>query len=407
LYNNSIFDTHPGYASGDPALNEYDDNAVAMDKTALLPGQTATFANYTSFSRGINGIMVDIMGLADAGNLTAADFQFKVGNGGAWATAPQPSDLIVRQDMGMGGSDRVTIAWNDNVIQKQWLQVTVLADANTGLAAANVFYFGNAIGESGNSPIDAVVDINDEIGSRTHKTGFSAAAIINPYDYNRDGRVNATDDLMARHNPATINALQLITAPAGTPLAAGDSLQPLRAVADVGISQPAISSAAPLLVAPVLEPVRHATPQWAAPILEPVRLAARGGFELFYVDIYPRLDLGMQSLNALHPQIMAGNSNSFIANLNAGASGQLIPAADHVNQTSRSASIQESLHDFIFSRPLPRISLVTNGDQPGNLPTPADIETYINDCMPPKTDKTFSHAIDAVLAAALRIVRRG
>ncbi len=110
----------------------------------------------------------------------------------------------------------MTITWDDiagNSIKNQWLQVTVKAGGNTGLAAADVFYFGNAIGESGNNPANAVVDSADESGSRTHKTGFTAAAIDNPYDYNRDGKVNATDDLIARNN--TSAELQLISAPVG------------------------------------------------------------------------------------------------------------------------------------------------------------------------------------------------
>ena len=153
----------------------------------------------------------------------------------------------MRQGEGTGGSDRVTITWDDNVIQNQWLQVTVLADANTGLSAPDVFYFGNAIGESGNSPADAVVDSADETGSRTHKTGFTAAAIDNHYDYNRDGRVNATDDLIARHNRTDGvggNPLQLIAPPLSAPLAAGDTLQPLSAVADIAITQPATTEIA-------------------------------------------------------------------------------------------------------------------------------------------------------------------
>jgi hypothetical protein len=36
FYNNSKFDAHTGYLSGDPAVNDYDDGAVATDKTALL-----------------------------------------------------------------------------------------------------------------------------------------------------------------------------------------------------------------------------------------------------------------------------------------------------------------------------------------------------------------------------------
>ena len=65
FYNNSRYDAHTGYISGDPAINTYDDNAIATDKQALLPGGTANLTNYTSFSRGINGIMVDIIDLAN------------------------------------------------------------------------------------------------------------------------------------------------------------------------------------------------------------------------------------------------------------------------------------------------------------------------------------------------------
>ena len=54
FYNDSVFDGH------DAAANALDDNAIAADKQALLPGQNAAFANYTNYDHGINGIMVDI-----------------------------------------------------------------------------------------------------------------------------------------------------------------------------------------------------------------------------------------------------------------------------------------------------------------------------------------------------------
>jgi len=53
FYNQSAFDGNNAQA------NAADDNAIATDKQALLPGESATFANYTSYSRGINGIMDD------------------------------------------------------------------------------------------------------------------------------------------------------------------------------------------------------------------------------------------------------------------------------------------------------------------------------------------------------------
>ncbi len=91
FYNNSAFDAN------DPAPNPADDAAIATDKTPLLAGQTATFANYTSYSRGINGLMIDIAGLA--GVPTAADFKFRVGNNNAsgnWEAAPAPLSVTVR-----------------------------------------------------------------------------------------------------------------------------------------------------------------------------------------------------------------------------------------------------------------------------------------------------------------------
>ena len=43
----------------------------------MLPDQTAaTFANYTSYSRGINGVMVDIGDRLATGDITEADFVF-------------------------------------------------------------------------------------------------------------------------------------------------------------------------------------------------------------------------------------------------------------------------------------------------------------------------------------------
>ncbi len=59
FYNNSAF------GGNDPATGPDDDAAVALDKQALLPGQTATFDNYTSYVLGINGIMIDLAGLPE------------------------------------------------------------------------------------------------------------------------------------------------------------------------------------------------------------------------------------------------------------------------------------------------------------------------------------------------------
>jgi alpha-L-arabinofuranosidase len=389
-----------------------DDNSIATDKQALLPGGTATFANYSSYSKGINGIMVDIQNLANPNGLSAADFQFQVGNGAGWTTAPAPSSISAPGGGGVGSSDRVTIVWDNNAIQNQWLQITILADANTGLAAPDVFYFGNAIGESGNNsayPADAVVDQQDEIASRTHKTGFTAAAIDNHYDYNRDGKVNATDDLIARHNAGV--ALQLITAPAGAAPATGYTLQPLSAVVDIGVSQPAvlledknISQASALSVEKTISQPLMPFADRATSILEMSSAMEISQALLAFAPVQttfassPHLSVAVQFPGVLHPQDMVGNSNLFSSSRDAGASDQWIPMLGHGNRTSRPASSQDSLHDAVFARSIARFSLTEEDGLPDAASAPADIESFVDNCLSAKPCKSLAYAIDTVLA---------
>ena len=209
FYNNSAFDGNNG------AIGAADDVAIADDKSALLPGQSATFANYTSYSRGINGLMVDIAGLP-TDRLTASDFEFRVGNSntpGSWSTAVAPTSISVRLGAGVSGSARVEIVWPDGAIQKEWLQVTVKATPNTGLTAADVFYFGNAVGDSGNTAADAIVDAVDAQGAQNNP--LNPAPITSIYDFNRDGLVSDADATVATNNATTAGtALRLIATPA-------------------------------------------------------------------------------------------------------------------------------------------------------------------------------------------------
>src|SRR5206468_4042414 len=54
FYNASAFD------GGDPAATDADDAAIASNVVALRPGDASSAANVSGYSRGINGIMVDI-----------------------------------------------------------------------------------------------------------------------------------------------------------------------------------------------------------------------------------------------------------------------------------------------------------------------------------------------------------
>ena len=100
-------------------------------------------------------------------------FPFLVGNDGnpgGWDSAPAPLSITVRRRGHQRRRPR-----DDHLarrrIENQWLQVMVRATENTGLAADDVFYFGNAVGESGNAAGNAIVNATDEIMARNFQHG--------------------------------------------------------------------------------------------------------------------------------------------------------------------------------------------------------------------------------------------
>ena len=112
---------------------------------------------------------------------------------------------------GTGGSDRVTLVWPDKAIPNgNWLQVTVIGNAQTGLAANDVFYFGCAIGETGNTAADAVVNSSDVTRTRNNFSGFSLVGLESVYDFNRDRQVASGDVTISRNHFSGFTPLALI-----------------------------------------------------------------------------------------------------------------------------------------------------------------------------------------------------
>jgi ELWxxDGT repeat protein len=210
-YNASSFDHGRRRAEPD------DDAAVATDKAALLPGGRATFANYTSYRRGINGIMADIANLPTGVPLTAADFTFKVGNNNTpsgWAPAPLPREVTLRWGAGENGSARVSVTWADGAIFNKRLQVTVLANPRTGLAKPDVFYFGNRVSDTGTAAAAATATVDALELAATRRSLYSTGVTVTSrFDFDRDGRVTLTDLVLARRGAATRLALSLISPP--------------------------------------------------------------------------------------------------------------------------------------------------------------------------------------------------
>jgi N-acetylneuraminic acid mutarotase len=210
FYNNSVFD------GNDPAANAADDAAVATDKAAVTSGPTRSFANYTSYSKGINGIMVDVLNLPAGAAPSAADFTFVADD----QPAPPPASVTVRRGAGVNGSDRVTLTWPDGQIQKTWLQVGVEVTANTGLASRDAFAFGNWPGETGNKPgvrrlvgkarvTAALVSKADVALVKKNFTGRrhpGPAPVTSAFDFDRDGVVGQLDRQIAKQNRTTRKA---------------------------------------------------------------------------------------------------------------------------------------------------------------------------------------------------------
>ncbi|MGB2500123.1 MAG: reprolysin-like metallopeptidase [Mariniblastus sp.] len=199
----------------DSNFDDGDMGAVAPGKSVLEFGQTATFANYTSYWKGINGFVIDLNDLNQVPTTgTVGDFfEFHVGNDdtpAGWATAPSPT-LVYQSDIDASGTDRVFLTWADNAIENTWLEILVLANASTGLANPEVFYIGNAIGETGNDSANAVVNLADVAGVRANQTGFGSTDIADPYDFDRNEKVNLIDLSIARSNQSGFSPLKLIT----------------------------------------------------------------------------------------------------------------------------------------------------------------------------------------------------
>jgi PhoPQ-activated pathogenicity-related protein len=247
FYNESPFDGSSAAISA-----AADETARATDKAPYIPnGTTALFTNVTSYTRGINGIMVDLTAGGNHVGITLATvanhFEFRTGNNntpGSWAIAPAPTAVSVIPGGGVSGSDRVEITWATSAIKNQWLQVKVLANATTGLSdvgggVGDWFFWGNRVGDSGTSPSAGTFDTTSTDAAQVFATIGGSKPITDLRDYNRDGAVTSTDAAIvfasigsiARINvaappPALSAALANDTGPGGVPNADGITQNP-------------------------------------------------------------------------------------------------------------------------------------------------------------------------------------
>ena len=186
FYNNSSYDV----------LDDAD--AIAPDKVPFFNGETAEFDNYTSYGKGLNGIVIDIRNQSCHPDMAQNDFVFKMGIDNTpvdWELAPAP-EIYTDIGAGVDGTDRIWLIWDDNAIKKTWLQVQI-PGVETESGQETTFYFGNVPGETGNAN-DTRVNVFDLLNLR--KTWGQLADLESKTDFDRSGQVNVFDLLILRKN---------------------------------------------------------------------------------------------------------------------------------------------------------------------------------------------------------------
>lgn len=215
-----VFYKDSGFQSNGGVVAAIDGSKVLLTPTSSpLP---TTFANVSNYSRGINGVTVDVLGLAKS-NLTTGDVLLRVIDGAessatppsSWREAPTPSSISVTPGTATTAA-RIRFEWPDGVIQNSWLQIIIRPTANTGLAGPAVYYFGHAMSETnGIAPYRITgADLSLVQGAIAN----DLVAIGDIRDINKDRRVTGADlSLLQGKISNAIVLNKIIIPPLGSP----------------------------------------------------------------------------------------------------------------------------------------------------------------------------------------------
>lgn len=194
------FAFHGGWSGPGSAVDTGKSLAKEGDGPRLLGKE-----NMINTSRGLNGVVFNIVDLGSAQNLSVADFEFQISPQGifnenanppaAWASAPAPSSITVIP----GSPEQVLIQWANNQIENRWLRVTALANTNTGLASPEVYYMGHLLGET-NGPTDGTFTVSFADITPIRNTVGQSVDASSITDLDKNGTVSFADISAMRGN---------------------------------------------------------------------------------------------------------------------------------------------------------------------------------------------------------------
>ncbi len=227
--NKQVYYKGSSFASnGDTIPAALDPNKVIAKSGATE--QTLSYANLINTTRGINGIVLDVAGLASS-TLTASDFVLRVSPNGffdeatnppsSWEIAPVPIGIFVTP-----GTDsipaRVRLEWADNAIENRWLQIRVLANANTGLTTSEVYYLGHLRGEINGLTVGGAYFVNNADLTAALPVG-QVALVGDTRDVDKNGFVLNADFILIRLGIINSLLLRNITIPPAGSAAEGEA----------------------------------------------------------------------------------------------------------------------------------------------------------------------------------------
>ena len=217
--NRQLYYKDSSYSVGGTDVQAALDPSKVIAKSGTSP-QTLSYANLTNTTRGINGLVLDVVGL-NSSSLSASDFSLRMSPTGffdeatnppsGWTAAPAPTGIFVTPGTPTTPA-RVRLEWADNAIANRWLQIQIVANANTGLPKTEVYYVGHLKGEINGQILGGAYFVNNADLTAALPVG-QIATVGNTRDVDKSGFVLNADFIVIRSGIISALVLRNITIP--------------------------------------------------------------------------------------------------------------------------------------------------------------------------------------------------